>query len=149
MTAAMTSASAKMSKYAAAKKIGFVMSSRSDVFALMQRYKKGFDEFDDSIIQDCFVWPCTFLVNGSAVTLSETPVTTAQLKTLKNWHRSVNWEIDVIASSSSKAHVALRNVERLRPDGSLIECASGFYVLTHTEQGWKICALSAIDFPAN
>ena len=70
------------------------------------------------------------------------------MKALKNWHRSVHWEIDVIAASATKAHVALRNVERLRPDGSLIECASAFYVLGKTDQGWKIRAMSTIDFPA-
>jgi hypothetical protein len=73
-------------------------------------------------------------------------VTTARLKTLKNRDHSVNWEIDVIAFSSNKAHVALSNAERLWPDGSLIESGSGFYVLTTTERGRKIFAMSTIEF---
>jgi len=124
------------------------MSYRSEVFAVLQRYKEGFDEYDDEKVRDCFVWPCTALVNGNTITLTDPPVTIADMQKQKNWHRSINWEIDVIAASSTKAHVALRNVERLRPDGSLIECASGFYALIKTEEGWKIFAFSAIDFPA-
>ena len=69
------------------------------------------------------------------------------MKALKNWHRSVHGEINVIAASATRAHVAVRNVERLRPDGTFIECASGLYVLSNTDQGRKIYAISTIEFP--
>jgi hypothetical protein len=87
------------------------------------------------------------LTNGGTVSIHEPPVTTAQMKALKNLHRSVNWELDVIPTSGTKAHVAARNLERLRADGSLIECASGLYALTKTDRVWKILAMSTIDLP--
>ena len=125
------------------------MSDRSDVFALLERYKAGFDEYDDVKIRSCFSWPCTVITPDGPVSIHEPPATTAQMKALKNWHRSVHWEIDVIAASAIKAHVAVRNFERLRSDGTLIECGSGLYVLGKTDQGWKIRAISAIDISAN
>jgi len=123
------------------------MSNRSDVFAAIERYKQGFDEHDDEKIRDAFVWPHTLLANGTTTTLHEPLVTTAEMKATKNWARSINWEIDVIAASNTSAHVAVRNVERVRADGSLIECVSGFYALTKTDKGWKIFAISAITSP--
>ena len=111
------------------------MSNRSDVFAAIERYKQGFDEYDDEKIRDAFVWPHTLLANGTTTTLHEPLVTTAEIKATKNWARSINWEIDVIAASNTSAHVAVRNVERVRADGSLIECVSGFYALTKTDKG--------------
>jgi hypothetical protein len=49
------------------------MSYRSEVFAVLQRYKEGFDEYDDEKVRDCFVWPCTALVNGNTITLTDPP----------------------------------------------------------------------------
>ena len=59
------------------------MSDRSDVFAVLKRYKDGFDEYDDEKIRSCFAWPCTVLTNSGAISIHEPPVTTAQMKALK------------------------------------------------------------------
>ena len=58
------------------------------------------------------------------------------------------FEIDVVAVSEKKAHLLIRNVRRLRDDGSLIEEATGFYAFKNTNNGWKMYAFSDITFPA-
>lgn len=68
---------------------------------------------------------------------------------LFSWATSVGFEIDVVAASNTKAHLVLRNCERLREDGSLIENVSAFYALTKTSGSWKMFAISTISFPAN
>ena len=66
------------------------MSNRSDVFAAIERYKQGFDEYDDEKIRDAFVWPHTLLTNGTTTTPHKPLVTTAEMKATKNWARSIN-----------------------------------------------------------
>ena len=44
------------------------MSNRSDVFAAIERYKQGFDEYDDEKIRDAFVWPHMLLTLSLVVT---------------------------------------------------------------------------------
>ena len=58
------------------------------------------------------------------------------------------FEKDVVAVSDKKAHLLMRNVRRLRDDGSLIEEATGFYAFKNTNNGWKMYAFSDITFPA-
>ena len=53
-----------------------------------------------------------------------------------------------MGGSDQKGHVVIRNVRRLRGDGSLIEEATAFYAFKNTNNGWKIYALSDITFPA-
>ena len=50
-----------------------------------------------------------------------------ELKERIGWATSDAFEIDIVAVSDKKAHVAIRNVRRLRGDGSLIEEATAFY----------------------
>ena len=71
-----------------------------------------------------------------------------ELKEKIGWATSNAFEIDFVAVSDKKAHVAIRNVRALRRDGSLIEEATAFYGFKNTNNGWKIYALSDITFPA-
>ena len=80
--------------------------------------------------------------------LDKFPVDPQELKENIGWATSNAFEIDVVAVSDKKAHVVIRNVRRLRSDGSLIEEATAFYALKNTNNGWKIYALSDITFPA-
>ena len=71
-----------------------------------------------------------------------------ELKERIGWATSDAIEIDIVAVSDKKAHVVIRNVRRLRSDGSLIEEATAFYALKNTKSGWKMYAISDITFPA-
>jgi hypothetical protein len=44
------------------------MSNRSDAFAAIERYKQGFDEYDDEKIRDAFVWPHMLLTLSLVIT---------------------------------------------------------------------------------
>ena len=76
------------------------------------------------------------------------PIDPQELKAKIGWTASDTFEIDVVAVSDKRVHVVIRNVRRLRGDGSLIEEATAFYAFKNTNNGWKIYALSDITFPA-
>jgi hypothetical protein len=124
------------------------MSNRSDVFEAFQIYLDAFMAGDEQALRDCLQWPCTFLLDSRVETRDALAYNPAELKRKKNWATSTGFEIDVAAVSDSKAHVLLRNCERLRPDGALIERVSAFYAFTKTAGGWKIFAMSGMEFPA-
>jgi hypothetical protein len=124
------------------------MSNRSDVLEAFHAYLAAFMASDEQALRDCLQWPCTFLLEGHVETQNAFPYSPTELKRRKGWATSVGIEIDVVAVSRSKAHVLLRNCERLRPDGSLIEQVSAFYAFTKTTAGWKIFAMSGMEFPA-
>lgn len=123
-------------------------SNRRAVLAAYQTYLDAFMLSDEEAIRDCIVWPCTFLGNGSSESMDVYPYSPAELRRRKGWEVSTGMEIDVVAVSDQKAHVLLRNSERVRADGSLIEEISAFYAFTKTLDGWKIFAMSSIEFPA-
>jgi hypothetical protein len=124
------------------------MSNRGDVLAAYQRYLDAFMASDERAIRECLQWPCTFLGVGQAESIDEFPYSPTDLKRQKHWAASAGLEIDVVAVSEVKAHILLRNCERIRADGTLIEEVSAFYAFTKTVRGWKIFAMSSIEFPA-
>jgi hypothetical protein len=124
------------------------MSNRGDVLAAYQSYLDAFMASDEQAIRECVQWPCTFLGADRAESIDEFPYSPTDLKRQKDWATSVGLEIDVVAVSDVKAQVLLRHGERVRPDGTLIEEVSAFYALTKTANGWKIFAMSSIEFPA-
>ena len=116
--------------------------------AAYHAYLDAFVASDEDAIHAQFVWPCAFIMDKETVMFDKFPFSPLEMKARKNWATSTSFEIDVIAVSDSKAHLVLRNCDRLRPDGSLIENATAFYAFTKTPDGWKIFAMSAIEFPA-
>jgi hypothetical protein len=124
------------------------MSNRGDVLAAYQSYLDAFMASDEQAIRECVQWPCTFLGAERAESIDEFPYSPTDLKRHKDWATSAGLEIDVVAVSDVKAHVLLRNCERVRTDGTLIEEVSAFYAFTKTTNGWKIFAMSSIEFPA-
>jgi hypothetical protein len=124
------------------------MSNRRDVLTAYQSYLDAFANSDDEAIRGHLQWPCTFLMDGRSETLDRFPYSPNALKSEKDWATSTHLEIEVVAVSATKAHVLLRNCERLRPDGTLVEEVSAFYAFTRTAEGWKIFAMSSIEFPS-
>jgi hypothetical protein len=124
------------------------MSDRGDVLAAYQAYVDAFMASDEQAVRNCLQWPCTFLLDGHTEIHDQFPYSPTELKKQKDWATSVGFEVDVVAVSDDKAHLLLRNGERLRPDGTLIEQVSAFYAFTKTAAGWKIFAMSSIEFPA-
>ena len=72
----------------------------------------------------------------------------AQIHQEPDWDRSECAEIAVVALAGDKAHVLMRNIRRVRADGSLIEETSAFYVFRRGYDGWKMTAISVVSTPA-
>ena len=121
---------------------------RAQVFETYNRYLNAFNEADMETINDCIAYPLAYIGADSVKMLDKFPVDPQELKEKIGWATCNSFEIDVVAVSDKKAHVVLRNVRRLKKDGSLIEEASGFYAFKNTENGWKMYANSDITFPA-
>ena len=118
------------------------------MFATYNKYLNAFDEADMKTINDCIAYPLAYIGTDSVNMLDKFPIDPKELKEKIGWATSDAFEIDIVAVSDKKAHVAIRNVRRLRGDGSLIEEATAFYAFKNTNNGWKIYALSDITFPA-
>ena len=121
---------------------------RAQVFETYNRYANAFNEADLETINDCIAYPLAYIGADSVNMLDKFPIDPKELKERIGWATSDAFEIDIVAVSDKKAHVAIRNVRRLRGDGSLIEEATAFYAFKNTNNGWKIYALSDITFPA-
>ena len=121
---------------------------RVQVFETYNRYSNAFIESDMETINDCISYPLAYIGADSVKMLDKFPIDPRELKGKIGWATSNAFEIDVVAVSDKKAHVVIRNVRRLRSDGSLIEEATAFYAFKNTNNGWKIYALSDITFPA-
>ena len=121
---------------------------RAQVFETYNRYLNAFNEADMETINDCISYPLAYIGADSVKMLDKFPIDPRELKERIGWATSNAFEIDVVAVSDKKAHVVIRNVRRLRSDGSLIEEATPFYALKNTNNGWKMYAISDITFPA-
>ena len=121
---------------------------RAQVFETYNRFLNAFNEADMETINDCISYPLAYIGADSVKMLDKFPIDPRELKERIGWATSNAFEIDVVAVSDKKAHVVIRNVRRLRSDGSLIEEATGFYALKNTNNGWKMYAISDITFPA-
>ncbi len=121
---------------------------RAQVLETYNRYLNAFNESDMETIENCIAYPLAYIGEDSVKMLDKFPVDPRELKEKIGWATSNSFEIDVVAVSDKKAHIVLRNVRRLRKDGSLIEEATGFYAFKNTENGWKMYAISDITFPA-
>ena len=122
--------------------------NQEDRFAIVscvQKYLDAVNARDEIIIEQCIRYPFTVFTDNGGVQVHELPI----MKLLPaDWDRSEAAEVEVVALHGDKAHVLLRNMRRVRADGSLIEEASGFYVFQRAEDGWKMTALSAVTTPA-
>ena len=121
---------------------------RAQVFETYNRYLNAFNEADMETINDCISYPLAYIGADSVKMLDKFPIDPRELKERIGWATSNAFEIDVVAVSDKKAHVVIRNVRRLRSDGSLIEESTGFYALKNNNIGFKMYAISDITFPA-
>ena len=121
---------------------------RAQVLETYNRYLNAVNEADMETINDCVAYPLAYIGTDSVKMLEEFPIDAREWKKKTGWAKSKAFEIDVVAVSDKKAHILMRNVRRLRYNGSLIEEATGFYAFKNTKEGWKMYAFSDITFPA-
>ena len=124
------------------------MPNKLAVSAAFQVYADALNAGDDQGVRDAFIWPLAHMPADGVVMVDKPPALPSEMRAQTDWARSTFGDIEVVAASDTKAHVVLRNFERLRSDGSLIESGSSFYAFCKTDKGWKIFAVSGILFPA-
>jgi hypothetical protein len=117
---------------------------RQEVKAAYEAYLEAFRSANLQKIDSLVKYPLASVEDGMVRMLDRFPVNPSELMAKKGWHSTIDGDYDVVGISPTKAHVVLRNAQRLRKDGSLIETVSAFYAFTRTATGWKIFAISGI-----
>lgn len=121
---------------------------KAEVRAAYDRYLDAFNRNDRAGIDAIVQYPLTHIGDGAVRSFDAFPFDPAEFRKAKGWHTTINAEVEVVAASAAKAHVALRGADRIREDGSLIERVSAFYAFAKTPDGWKIFTVSDIVHPA-
>lgn len=121
---------------------GWRASAAAAVRTAYERYLHAFAHADLAAIDAVVVYPLARIGQGEVHLCDTFPIDPAELRRATGWHTTVNARYDVVAVSPEKAHVILRNADRVRADGSLIETVAAFYAFTRTDDGWKIFAIS-------
>ena len=118
------------------------------VLATIAAYLDAFNAGDIPAITRLMAFPLARVGISTAELLDVYPGNPANLKATKGWDRTEDAQYEVVMASAEKAHVILRRAARVRVNGSLIETVSAFYALKHTDDGWKIFAISSVVVPA-
>jgi hypothetical protein len=123
------------------------MSNRAEVLAAYQSYLDAFMASDEQAIRERVRWPRALIGADRAESVAEFPYSPTDLKRHKDWTTSAGLEIDVVAVSDVKAHVLLRNCERVRADGTLIEEVSALYAFTKLQTAGRSSQCPASNSP--
>ena len=121
---------------------------QAEVAATYERYLAAFIASDLAASDALVFYPLAHIGDGAVRLFDQFPLNPAGLRRAKQWHTTLNSEVEVVAVSPTKAHVILRTADRVREDGSLIETVSAFYAFKKTEEGWKLFAVSDVVNPA-
>ena len=124
------------------------LQEKKEALHFMQNYMEAFNRNDIARLNECFHFPLAWLGESSVTMFDQIPVKPSDLRNKTGWAKTDGFDYDIVAASHIKAHVHIRNLRRLRSDGSLIEEASVFYDLCKISDVWKIFAMSGIVFPA-
>lgn len=118
---------------------------RFQIISCVHRYLEAINARDAQGIDACVRYPMTVISDEGGIQVDALPI----LDMLPpDWDRSECAEVDVVALEGDKAHVLMRNIRRVRADGSLIEETSAFYVFRRGYDGWKMTAISVVSKPA-
>lgn len=86
-------------------------------------------------------YPLTYISNGVSRVCDRFPLNPSELKRVKAWDHSKDWDFDVLSIDDNTAHATARAV-RCRADGSEIERVSAFYVFVHADGRWRMTVLA-------
>ena len=124
-------------------------ATKQDILTTYAAYAKAFLANDIAALDALVKYPLAYIGDGKVVMAETFPINPAELKTATQWHSTKDIAFEVVFASATKAHLILRHGTRIRADMSPIETVSAFYALTHTDQGWRIFAISDIAVPAS
>ena len=116
------------------------------VMAVYEDYISAFLANDIDGINAVCKFPIAHTGDGKTQHLDAWPVSPAKFKAEKNWHTSIDIEVQLWGVNETKGHVIARGT-RVREDMSVIEKYTAVYMIGKFPEGWRIFAVSDIDVP--
>ena len=116
------------------------------VMAVYEDYISAFLANDIDGINAVCNFPIAHTGDGKTQHLDAWPVSPAKFKVEKNWHTSIDIEVQLWGVNETKGHVIARGT-RVREDMSVIEKYTAVYMIGKFPEGWRIFAVSDIDVP--
>ena len=116
------------------------------VMAVYEDYISAFLANDVDGINAVCKFPIAHIGDGKTQHLDAWPVSPARFKAEKNWHTSIDIEVQLWGVNETKGHVIARGT-RVREDMSVIEKYTAVYMIGKFPEGWRIFAVSDIDVP--
>ena len=116
------------------------------VMAVYEDYISAFLANDVDGINAVCKFPIAHIGDGKTQHLDAWPVSPAKFKAEKNWHTSIDIEVQLWGVNETKGHVIARGT-RVREDMSVIEKYTAVYMIGKFPEGWRIFAVSDIDVP--
>ena len=116
------------------------------VMAVYEDYIHAFLANDVDGINAVCKFPIAHTGDGKTQHLDAWPVSPAKFKAEKNWHTSIDIEVQLWGVNETKGHVIARGT-RVREDMSVIEKYTAVYMIGKFPEGWRIFAVSDIDVP--
>jgi len=116
------------------------------VMAVYEDYISAFLANDIDGINAVCNFPIAHIGDGKTQHLDAWPVSPAKFKTEKNWHTTIDIEVQLWGVNETKGHVIARGT-RVREDMSVIEKYTAVYMIGKFPEGWRIFAVSDIDVP--
>jgi hypothetical protein len=116
------------------------------VMAVYEDYISAFLANDIDGINAVCKFPIAHTGDGKTQHLDAWPVSPAKFKAEKNWHTTIDIEVQLWGVNETKGHVIARGT-RVREDMSVIEKYTAVYMIGKFPEGWRIFAVSDIDVP--
>lgn len=116
------------------------------VMAVYEDYISAFLANDIDGINAACNFPIAHIGDGKTQYLDAWPVSPAKFKVEKNWHTTIDIEVQLWGVNETKGHVIARGT-RVREDMSVIEKYTAVYMIGKFPEGWRIFAVSDIDVP--
>ena len=116
------------------------------VMAVYEDYISAFLANDVDGINAVCKFPIAHIGDGKTQHLDAWPVSPARFKAEKNWHTTIDIEVQLWGVNETKGHVIARGT-RVREDMSVIEKYTAVYMIGKFPEGWRIFAVSDIDVP--
>ena len=116
------------------------------VMAVYEDYISAFLANDIDGINAACNFPIAHIGDGKTQYLDAWPVSPAKFKVEKNWHTTIDIDVQLWGVNETKGHVIARGT-RVREDMSVIEKYTAVYMIGKFPEGWRIFAVSDIDVP--
>ena len=114
-----------------------------EVLKAYEQYLAYFLDNDMDGINSLVKFPITYIADGESKSLDAFPVTPKEMMENKKWDTTIDTDIYVHGTNSTKGHV-ISSGTRIRKDKSVIEKYTVFYAFTKTDNGWKMYAISDV-----